>query len=735
MAPLVESGLIESGGQYIGAASHLISAAMQTAGIYFQSDVLSQLVGDSAAECSGSTCFFKSFAVLLFMCSAAAGVLTYAVFGTSKRVLMLLICPSIFFWMLYARVPAGATILRVGERVAPDGTKAQERLLEALGDADIYKQQPQISFFFAKFDNLISSSVQTIVNFLIDTPNGEDLVNVAREKAFQKTFNASSQESGFVGLVSYGLMGACAEYSQQLLNLKVLNEQINDNGARFTAADKADLENQRTAVTNKISQLEKIVVPLSPALSEYLYYVAKDTLDSMNTGGLVDVNSLLQRPTKATCKEMFEFTRLAAKREAAVVLKQATNNGQTGADGTPYKAVQDELEVAVVGNSGADAQARLTEVIGANLLKNTMTKGPQTTLVDNLLSHGPLDPEKYNVLFNEYAKAEAEGELVGLEYFAGTIPYLQGFLLFLLAGSFPFFCFFLLIPSKMGSFGIWLGCWIWVKSWDIGFAFVTLVREFLWYILHYSTATESLKLNWDDPASVVAFINDKHDSFLGMPTYVFIVSVLTMSVPAITAQMCLGATELLSAVSSAYKDAAQKFGKQHGLSVKRSYATKYENMQKRYTGQKKEAAGEKSMQNGGGMIKDENGKEMFGRWQDSNALQRHVWGDVYKAGFAAEYDQNSTRLKANLAAFTNRSTTGRDIGNSKNLLDNFVNTMNEPIEARSFMDGDVRAYNQWLSNTVGAGSVYNTGNTNKALKNNQGVDPQQDASFGKDGGK
>lgn len=64
-----------------------------------------------------------------------------------------------------------------------------------------------------------------------------------------------------------------------------------------------------------------------------------------------------------------------------------------------------------------------------------------------------------------------------------TIPYYQGVLLYLLSIGYPFMALLVLLPGRAQTFLVMPLFWLWVKSWDIGFAMVTVLDKILWNLL------------------------------------------------------------------------------------------------------------------------------------------------------------------------------------------------------------------------------------------------------------
>ncbi|MGI6679980.1 MAG: hypothetical protein ACOX3T_00560 [Bdellovibrionota bacterium] len=70
---------------------------------------------------------------------------------------------------------------------------------------------------------------------------------------------------------------------------------------------------------------------------------------------------------------------------------------------------------------------------------------------------------------------------------ARMMPYIQGILMFILAGAYPIVCIIMIIPGAHKAILTWAAFWAWVKFWDLGFAIVTVIERSVWGMLGNST--------------------------------------------------------------------------------------------------------------------------------------------------------------------------------------------------------------------------------------------------------
>ena len=67
--------------------------------------------------------------------------------------------------------------------------------------------------------------------------------------------------------------------------------------------------------------------------------------------------------------------------------------------------------------------------------------------------------------------------------FAMQLPYYQGVLLYFMATAYPFLAFIVLLPGRAHNFLSVPLAWLWVKSWDIGFAVVITLDKIMYNAL------------------------------------------------------------------------------------------------------------------------------------------------------------------------------------------------------------------------------------------------------------
>lgn len=126
-----------------------------------------------------------------------------------------------------------------------------------------------------------------------------------------------------------------------------------------------------------------------------------------------------------------------------------------------------------------------------------------------------------------------------------NVPYWQGVLLFLLSIAYPLFSLVILVPGQAPSFFYLPLAWLWVKSWDVGFAMVMVLDQVLWNLMP-STEHAFSDINQTCDKADDCVINALQAVLSVDPTYHVqvhnsIIGLAMSMVPPMTAAVLLGA--------------------------------------------------------------------------------------------------------------------------------------------------------------------------------------------------
>ncbi|MFN8391023.1 MAG: conjugal transfer protein TraG N-terminal domain-containing protein [Bdellovibrionota bacterium] len=516
-AALPDSG--GGGSNYTGSVGVLVAAAMETAGVFVQAEILSTFEAG-----------MKQLAALCYLASIGGALLAISQTGNYRQALYFLIGPPLFLFMLTTKTTVAGAQLQTGDRLVPNSVESQIKFLSKYADGTKFESGAEVSYFFVGFDRVVSSVIQGVVGVILDTKNNEDLIIKGRERMFSWALMGAPKSPAFIKLVAMGTFGECADIfskSKEILehrldarNRSIGDENLDDDGIYLRDRYNEEVRKKRFILDHEVIQL----VTKDPQTQEKF------------------------KLYKQSCEEIWIMTHVQALHYAEQNLDSDNFLGSAGDDGiTPWKKVQEEVKTAL-------DRGQANQILAAYMIKNAMRRTAHSDLVTGIFNRVPFNAERRNETFDDVAGQHAYAGFLKTEYIALALPYIQGMLLYLLAACFPFFAIFLVMPSRANTFMIWASLWVWVKSWDIGFALVTVARKILWQFVKAAPnqfaagnvpdpAMANTPIDWTRPETVFAIIND-NDPLATQNTYFTIVSMLTAAVPLLTAHCCLGATGL-----------------------------------------------------------------------------------------------------------------------------------------------------------------------------------------------
>ncbi len=162
---------------------------------------------------------------------------------------------------------------------------------------------------------------------------------------------------------------------------------------------------------------------------------------------------------------------------------------RTGSE--PLNARQHKVDISMVRTMGSSLGGSLGAAfsfmdvayneLGRPILKHGLEASGykmEGTWAQYTLAHGATHVEEVGLPI--YVMVRARQFLYS---FALNLPYYQGLLLYILAIAYPFFALVVLIPGKAANFLFLPLAWLWVKSWDVGFAAVFVLERVMYNLL------------------------------------------------------------------------------------------------------------------------------------------------------------------------------------------------------------------------------------------------------------
>jgi hypothetical protein len=530
-------------GSISGSVGSLVAAAMQTAGVFAQSRLLANFEEG-----------LKTLAALCYIFAIIGAIFSCAIFGNYSRALYFLVGPTLFFFMVNVTDTVQGTEQRFGNR--QDGSIAdQKRMLQGFVNTADYSTA-KVSSFFLVWDKLVSSVTQGIVEQIVKAGEKEDIIVKAREQYFSWIVNYTPSDEGYKMLVQQSLMGLCGERFAKLWELRRY---------RSNPLNRSIQGNLTEAGTNKKQEYDKMKaqkdIPVDPTVRKFAMAhndVSEDFFRDAET-------------SKVSCEDVWNAVSATSRTEARRLLSSPQTYLRYTQDfaGIPYDRVRDEVRKTLEQEGHGSAE----DILAGYILKNTMRDAWIMGNYSNVTSAVPDKRESSTNVFSQAEMSSSFGGLMRLVHFAKAIPYIQGLILYILSISFPFFAVFLVMPGRSRSFLVWMSLWVWVKSWDIGFALVSVARKFMWSFVRggvdrYAPGNvfgpkvqPQSDFNWSQPETILSVIFD-NDPNSALNLYFTVIGLLTVSVPILSAHFCLGATNMFGIFSMAIDQVGNKWATQ-----------------------------------------------------------------------------------------------------------------------------------------------------------------------------
>jgi hypothetical protein len=534
-----------------GGVGNMISGVLQTKGMMDQAKML--------IDFKEIMVWIAALGWLFSICLAIGSV---AVFGDYRQGAYLLVGPALFYFMIETKTNINGTDVRIGDRQVEDADGQQKTLLDFVtnigGGTDV-----EVSFFFALYDEVVTELVQAIVEVFIQTAEKEDLRVVARERALNFVLHSTAQENGFNRLIGEIHHGQCA---------RVFNSIIRQADAGLKNVPKKIREDDD--LTDDLDRMmgKPWTNPIRPVDNESVAF-----LIAMKNGGVKGFEDVpFTDPQEidknnASCEEIWNWVRYASYNLAGekLLIDNFLGSVKSQKDDIPWEQAYADmkkwivsvksriLDAAGVAVTNEDEKAKW--MLASYIYKNSLENSTIAALSSSAFNRAPFNAKEFELVYGPLSRSEAHGGFFKLNYFAKSVPYIQGMLLYLLSIAFPFFAVLLVVPGRAASFMVWCSLWAWVKSWDVGFAIIHVARDIMWNMLGDQTNIWQEQLDWSEPQSVVSIIYN-NDPMFSQTTYWELTALMTVSVPFITAHLCLGATGLYDMFKNSIDQTAQKFG-------------------------------------------------------------------------------------------------------------------------------------------------------------------------------
>lgn len=514
--------------QFDGGVGHIVAAALQTKGIIDQAKILENLTE------------LNSIASLFYLFAIAMAVGSVAVFGNYRQSIYFLIGPALYTFMVTTTVDTDGVKAKMGSYEIPNSIGRQTEFLKHIRAIDDNGGTKKVSLAYALVDGMATEVVQEVTQLLVNTSNRDHLRFVARERALSFLLLELPTDGPLPLLVSRH-QAECSEAIRNYIQSGVDTKR--DLNAMSIARSDADVAKIKAA-GDKAWKEEfgmNFVTGADVQIKRYL-----KAMSGQPGFGNIGINNP-EDAFRASCKDVWQWIGASFKLRAEKAFEENYKHGSKEKD-IVEPPVNDQVRDAIS-----------VDYLAANMYRNTIYSSSNSQLQAQMFQNSPINQQDLSAAFTHHPGAHARGGYFGMKYFANSIPYIQGLILYLLSIGFPFFAVLLVMPGKAMNFMIWVSLWVWVKSWDIGFALVLVCKDMFWHILkHRYNNFDQGGVDWADPSSVFSIILN-NDPLATQNLYFELSSFLTVSVPFLTAHFCLGATGMFEMFRNSIDQTSQRF--------------------------------------------------------------------------------------------------------------------------------------------------------------------------------
>jgi hypothetical protein len=575
----------------VGSAASLVSAILEHAGYVTQGEILNDFKD-----------FFRDAGALVYFIGLVGGVVSVLVFGSFRAAQYLIIGPA-FYWLLVGpQVDVPGVQHKMGGGEVRNEAIQQETGDRTDYKT---KGNVSVSYAFWMFAKPISDTVNLLVDAILPDEDGEDMLFLSKVEGLELIARSKPESSQFIEILENEIMGACSSSFTMAFGASenYIKERATDGLTPKNLVDKPKhrerFQVKKAAFEEEAEKTRMAITPRgTPQTYELLQNSPQEGSKAAELGGrgVMVVN--------ITCAEAWdllfdELWRHAGKAEPNKLIKASGSNLDEDRLSLQCKEItrklyddnyegdecklqpgiamamlwnhlshddfvgriqrrhrsgseilnprQHKVNVAVV-SPHRDSNSFIPDIsqmkIGVNDLNRPVGYGTvlapeyqeQAPMFTYSLNHGVTHVEEVGLPI--YVMVRARQFLYS---FALNLPYYQGLLLYLIAIAYPFFALVVLLPGRATNMLYIPLAWLWIKSWDVGFAAVFILERIMYNILPNWSLSPNLRegpWTYDQfPEILGEGYNFSHIQAVSMH-YVFL-SMAMSSVPAVMGLMTI----------------------------------------------------------------------------------------------------------------------------------------------------------------------------------------------------
>jgi len=560
--------------QYVGSSGTLMATVLEGTGYAYQSYILDTL----------SSALLGPIAVLLFVGAVLIVAVRYLLTGKGLNQLLWFVAgPALVSSILLTRTQTSGSLWKFGRADRNQGQVSYEQ-------SKVYERKgvgiapgvaiPRVSSLFASFNRITSSMTSSIVHAIAGSRGKIDGRFIYRTQLAASMRASNITDSRLQALIQQTLLRGCSSMIESAKQVPAITRR----GPRspLTAFDQAltvqvslnlaQSEDQLVGVEDRSPLVKELLSELqgthSNLFAQALALEPERFGDSLGRAPFVsepvtasnirfsDKDAL---PETLSCQQVWNISHLAILHYASqenLKYKEISRSliGDENSllnDLTLISPPSGELDEEEILTRRAQMVRVFTRVLASYLLRNELDRPSSGSFIQEYSKRGfsftsLAAPGESDLSAVERGRNEFNSftERRGIFTTLASLPYYQGILLYILGALFPIFTMLLLIPNKVKGFMLWFFLWVWAKSWDIGFAVVMLLDDYLFKLFseQHTTPEELYKIGIADAdiASIMWSLRQLDPSF-NLGTYYSIIAVALGAIPVVSSLLLMGA--------------------------------------------------------------------------------------------------------------------------------------------------------------------------------------------------
>jgi hypothetical protein len=537
----------------IGSVGTVVGAALETAGHYLQSDFIDLLSSGLGVSLGG----------LLYIFGIVSALTIFAIGGNYKFAYWLLLGPIIYYAVVFSRTESCGPLVKFGAKTINEQVVVSA--VEGVVDEQSCQNSPaKVSIAFSLWNQVVSSTVDAFVSVLRLVQNKMDADFLVKVDRYMMVLNFNIDDPMIKEFINVTAVNNCSQYFA--LTQALSNPVI---GAP-----------QENILRQELEQLNgQIVVDLNQ------YPVMRDWALAAE---IIEPKS--DNQYRYSCEEVWKMGVIALKANGVELLAKLvgvqdyphlSEEEQRAARLDIYNKLGEKFALSLdksgqISSEPGSEDDNLLVLINEIAVRSFIRELGQTTpgLAKDAIDQLPFigvdgrqrgsAQETAQAIRTRNAKEEFRGKGDFLKLVMG-LPYLQGAILFFLAGLFPFFALVIILPGRHHALLLWMGLWFWIKSWDFGFAVVMLIDELLYKLMPHGLPVGNDVVN--SPLEAMKRVLEVDPTYSAQ-TYYNIMATCMAAIPVLTGMMVKkSGGQVLDGIAQGFKN----FGGDVGSSTS-SYA-------------------------------------------------------------------------------------------------------------------------------------------------------------------